>query len=54
MKTLKNFWIKLGNEFTMLATTPPPTLAWMMGMLNGFLILEELRDEFEEDESGED
>lgn len=62
----KNFWIKLGNEkftwriivggctflstFTLMTTEPPASVAWAMGVLNGFLILEELRDEFEDEQ----
>ena len=42
------------STVVLMTTEAPRSLVWMMGMLNGFLLIEQLNNEFEEDDGGED
>lgn len=65
MKLLRKLWARTCEEkfvgrivtigctlltsYTVTVEQPPSSFAWLIGVLNGFLILMELADEFEED-----
>lgn len=51
----KNIWriVTIGctllTSYTVTVENPPSSFAWLIGVLNGFLIIMELADEFEEE-----
>jgi|GEM_PF-3971539 len=64
MKLLRKLWARTCKEkfagrvvtigctlltsYTVTVENPPPSFAWLIGILNGFLIVMELAEEFEE------